>query len=218
MLPPTLNRRIVDAVVLAGLFPSILKMRALLRNQASVLDVGCGKRSPLRFVSFAGTKTGIDGYEPDIAESKRLQIHDRYIVADLTQLAIPAAYADAVVCFEVIEHFEKPDAQALLSSLDAVATKLIIVTTPNGFIAQEPADDNLFQKHLCGFSVAEMRAAGYEVRGMYGLRSLRGHLGRIEGKPWLFFWSLSKLSEAYVWRNPQHAFGLFCYKRLQPTS
>jgi hypothetical protein len=202
-----------DALTYATLFPAIEHVEKLLKPCDSLIDIGCGEASWLRFLSFRGTRLGVDGWEPAIRASQRAKIHDSYILSDIRSLALPAASADAVLCLDVIEHLPKNESREVVSMIDVLARRLVIIVTPNGFVEQIPVDGNEYQRHLCGWSVEELRAAGFTVYGMYGLKSARGPFGKIARSPRPLWWLISKLSEWYVWNRPERAFGLLAVKQ-----
>jgi SAM-dependent methyltransferase len=187
----------------------------LLRGSRSVLDVGCGASSPLRNVKFGGKRVGIDGFPDALAAAGARGIHDEYRLGDIRALPFPDKSFDAVVAFEVIEHLPKEDGRAFLSELERVADKLVVVTTPNGFVPQGDVDGNPYQRHLSGWTVGEMRSADYVVRGIHGLKGVRGEEARIVRRPKPAWWLLTKLSEPFVFHRPGLAFGLLCHKRLR---
>jgi len=77
---------------------------------------------------------------------------------------------DVVMACEILEHLEKEDGPRLLGVLEKVARRLVIGTTPNGFLEQDPEKapnepwaKNPYQKHLCGWSAPELIDLGYCV-------------------------------------------------------
>jgi hypothetical protein len=77
---------------------------------------------------------------------------------------------DVVLACELIEHLKKEDGHQLLYELEKVARRLVIGTTPNGYLVQdpelspdEPWAKNPYQKHLCGWTAPELIKLGYSV-------------------------------------------------------
>lgn len=77
---------------------------------------------------------------------------------------------DVVMACELIEHLDKEDGPKLLRRLEKVARRLVIGTTPNGFLEQDPAKTphepwakNPYQKHLSGWTAPELVELGYCV-------------------------------------------------------
>jgi len=77
-------------------------------------------------------------------ESKKKQIHNEYILADLRKLEFKPKSFDAILCLEVIEHLTKEEGHDLIKKMEKWARKKIIITTPNGY------DCNPFQTHKSG--------------------------------------------------------------------
>lgn len=75
---------------------------------------------------------------------------------------------DIVLACEVIEHLSREDGLVLLDRLEQVARKCIVITTPNGFDAQDPANfpnekwaKNPYQKHISGWLPEDFMSRGY---------------------------------------------------------
>ncbi len=201
-----------DLLTYLTLFPAVRYVEKILARCSSLVDAGCGEASWLRFVKFSGNTMGIDGWEPSIWFSRQRGIHASYVLADLREFDFSRIAPDAILCLDVIEHFEKPESAALLERLVRAARKVVVVVTPNGFVEQIPEDGNEFQRHFCGWAAEELRARGFAVFGILGLKGLRGPFGRIARKPVPFWWLVSKLSEPYVWRHPERAFSLLAIR------
>lgn len=189
-------------------------IRTWLRDCDSLIDVGCGSNSPLQYMSFAGEMIGIDGFFPAIASSKAKGIHNRYVHCNLQELTLPAKCADATIALEVLEHFSKETGLEFLKRLEHLAVKIVILSTPNGYVEQGIIDGNEYQRHLSGWTPSELQALGFNVYGILGLKGLRGPYAAINRKPYVFWALVSRLSEPFVWRYPELAFGLLCYKTI----
>src|SRR5688572_15904922 len=78
-----------------------------------VLDAGCGAAYGTRMLADAGAQrvTGIDR-AASVLESVRSECPDNVelVVGDLLELPFAEGSFDLVVCFEVIEHLEEPEA------------------------------------------------------------------------------------------------------------
>lgn len=199
----------------ARLLPSYLGLlHGALADCQSILEVGCGTRSPLRFFRGSAASVGLDLSPSALAASRSLSIHDAYVYGDALRLPVRPRCVDAVLALDVVEHFDKKDAACFLEGMEAAARKKVIVVTPNGFISQNEYDGNPLQAHLSGWSVGEFRERGYEVRGVSGWKPLRREksLPRIWPRP--FGLVLSDASQPFVVRRPERAFHLFCVKRV----
>ena len=98
---------------------------------------------------------------------------------------------DVVMAAELLEHLPKEDGPKLLAVCESVARKFVIITTPNGFLEQDPAlapnepwAKNPYQKHLCGWLPHELEALGYEV-------GLNGAPGAVDGHQ-IIAWKIPK--------------------------
>lgn len=181
----------------------------------TVLDVGCGSNSPLRKIKKTFWSEGIDIYRPAIVESKKNGMHDSYKVADarkLRKLYEPKSF-DAIVALDIIEHLKKEEGERLLSEMEEIAKKKIILLTPNGFYKHDSGNANPYQIHKSGWIGEELKKWGYKVYGLRGLKWLRGKYAEIKYKPWLFWGFLSFLSERIFYWFPSFSFELFAVKQ-----
>src|SRR3954447_5663016 len=115
---------------------------------ASVLDVGCGSNSPLgRFSRRPSYAVGVDLFEPALAASRAAGIHDDYEHADVLAIGerFDARSFDVAVAFDLIEHLDKTDGEALLRSMEQIARERVVLFTPNGFLPQDAYDHNELQ-------------------------------------------------------------------------
>lgn len=203
--------------------PSLLtlvgELQGALAGCETVLDVGCGKLSPMRFLR-GPRLVGLDGYAPDLEAARRNRTHNEYICGDVRALPklFPGRRFDACVALDVIEHLPKEEGWRMLESMEALATRRVIIFTPNGFVPQKSKDGDL-QEHLSGWTAAEMRPRGYQVLGLYGPKGLRGEYGQIKRRP-RAFWVMVSLAAHYLHTrsHPQKAAAIFCFKRLNQGS
>ncbi len=159
-----------------------------------LLDVGCGPHSPIdRFSARIPHVVGIDIFAPSL---------------------VPPNSFDEVVALDLIEHLTKDDGFQLIDAMERVARRKVIIFTPNGFLPQEPYDDNIYQRHISGWSAAEMQERGYRVYGIQGWKPLRGELAAIRNRP-KFFWNyVSLFSQLVTESRPEKAFQLLCIKDI----
>jgi len=183
----------------------------------SLLDVGCGANTPLSHLSVRPARlVGVDGYQPSIDNSRANHYHDDYVNSDL--LAIDQAFEpgsfDVVVAIDVIEHFTKEDGYRLLEKMENVASRRVVVFTPNGFQPQNEHSGNVLQRHLSGWSVEEMEQRGYRVIGVNGWKPLLGEFSLPRFKPRRLWTLISRLTQPLVRNHPEHAFAMLCVKDL----
>lgn len=213
-MPKTRSRS--DLPVLLNNYQMLCGIEDILKAYecSSLLDVGCGAASPLRFVNFDGLKVGIDSHEPAIEASRKAGIHDEYIRGRIEQIELPAKSFDAVIALELIEHLPKECGPNFLADLERIARRVVVISTPNGYVTQGAVEGNPFQEHLCGWTAEELRSQGYIVNGILGLKSLRGAEAKLTFKPAVIGAAISKISEPIVWRRPESAFGLLAHKAI----
>jgi len=102
---------------------------------AKILDVGCGNGVISRHLGRYGFNvTGIDVSEKAIEKAKSLNIYSnvKFMTKSAEQLVAEGIQYDAIICSEVLEHLNNPD--ALLDVLNKSLTNdgKLIITVPNG--------------------------------------------------------------------------------------
>jgi SAM-dependent methyltransferase len=186
----------------------------------SLLDVGCGEHSPVRFFSSEIRMTvGVDAHAPSIEASRAAGSHDEYVQADVTRINehfAPGSF-DCVVSLDVIEHLPKAEGERLLDAMERIARRKVVVFTPNGFLSQPPEPGNPHQEHLSGWTAGEMRRRGYEVTGIAGWRPLRGPYVKPRWRPHALWERVALLTERRYESRADEAFQILCVKRLDLT-
>jgi hypothetical protein len=202
-----------------SIFPNYIKeLEKLLKhgNFETLLDVGCGHDSPIRYVRGLDRliKTGIDGYQPSIDVSKSNSIHDFYIKSELIEYPKinPLKTFDVVLISDVIEHFEKDKALELIDAYEALATKMIILFTPNGFLPQGELMSNPWQVHRSGFKSDFFKDRGYNLIGVGGLKCLHGAVYTPKIRPKLLGEIVTDLSVPLTRLIPSSSFSLLAYR------
>ncbi|MDP7457655.1 MAG: class I SAM-dependent methyltransferase, partial [Candidatus Woesearchaeota archaeon] len=200
------------------------ELRKELQNCSSILDLGCGENSPLRFITKKGKRVGIDIFAPSIQKSKGKRIHDAYKVMNIEQVskAFKKNSFDAVIALDLVEHLNKKESLRAIENMEQIARKKVIIFTPNGFLPQKPYDNNPHQTHKFGWTVNELQNQGYKVLGMNGWKLLRkeydnsqGYFSTIRFFPKYAWLVIAEISQFFVKHKPQSAFQLFCTKNLK---
>jgi SAM-dependent methyltransferase len=193
-------------------------LRRALEGCGSVLDVGCGPASPLQKAGYRGLAIGLDLSAHELGRAKRAGFHAGLVRADVATLesVVRPASVDAVVALDLIEHLHRDRAFRLLDALERTARRKVVVITPNGFVPQPGTAENPFQEHLSGFSVADMRARGYRVRGILGPWFLFGPFGDVRLRPGVLWRRIADLTAPVVSPLPRVAFALLCTKEVAP--
>lgn len=124
---PSLEKQITDvfnqrAKDFPHTIPSDDERIAVLRNilepiaGRDILDVGCGKGRFAKTLTELGAHvTGIDPSATLLQEAKRSASNMHFIEGSATQLPVPAASFDAVICVEALEHV--PDTELALKEM-----------------------------------------------------------------------------------------------------
>ena len=72
---------------------------------------------------------------------------------------------DVVLASQVIEHLEKEDGLKLIDIMKELASKLVIVATPRGYMPVSAENNpNKYEKHLSGWNEADFRRLGFETQ------------------------------------------------------
>ena len=98
--------------------------------------------------------------------------------------------------------------------MESIASKKVIVFTPNGFQPQNEHSGNILQRHLSGWSVKEMEAKGYRVIGINGWKPLIGEFALPRFKPRRLWTVISRLTQPMIRNHPDHAYAILCIKDI----
>ena len=145
-----------------------LVLRALRRHASDavdVLDVGCGLGEMTAFLGIELPRarfTGIDFSAGAIESCRRRFPAHRWAVADVVNDELPAPF-DAVICSELLEHLDRPDAALVRIARSLKPGGTIVVTVPNGKVFETEKAVG----HVAHPTVAALRgwfeAAGLDV-------------------------------------------------------
>jgi len=186
----------------------------LLSGCRTILDIGCGRASPVRFVHNARL-LGVDAFEQDIGQARMLGTHDEFVVSDARNIRTRFRQKefDACVALDLIEHLTKEEGLGLIRDMEVLAKKRVVVFTPNGFLSQTSREEGDFQEHKSGWEASEMKGLGFHVLGLGGLKYLRTTEHRLRFRP-RPFWAVVSWLTQYLWcrSRPEHAAALLCWK------
>lgn len=197
---------------------TVYNLKRDLKDCKSVLDLGCGKDSPIQYCKSIEYTVGVEAFKPSLEASKSKKIHSEYINENILNVDFEENSFDAVIMIEVIEHLDKNDALNLIDKANKWARKKIIVTTPNGFLPQSEYDSNPLQNHLCGFSAIELKKLGFSAYGSAGPKILyNGQKNKRNEIVWIrkpaFFWTIiAGISRLFTYYLPNFAFELYGVK------
>jgi hypothetical protein len=189
-------------------------LAAALKDCDSVLDIGCGPSSQLGSLDRRLYSVGIDAFAPNIEKSRQANIHNEARVMealDIEKNFSPNSF-DCVMAIEIIEHLSKEDGLKLLSMMESIARKKVIIFTPNGFVPQNAYGGNTWQIHKSGWTPKEMKKLGYRVTGSRGWKALRGELCDIKLRPHFLWNIISDITQLVTEFFPDQAYQIFCVK------
>jgi SAM-dependent methyltransferase len=169
-------------------------------NLKTGLDIGCGENSmltPLRRFGFRST--GVDGSEMMLASARERNLHDEYILGDFLKLNLSRQF-DVVVMTHVLEHFTREEGLKLLDELETIASRLLYIETPHGFVEQGELDGNLFQRHRSGWHPRDFEARGYSTFG--SSPRIRRPIGQRQALPEFLLRFVERAMRWYYFRRP----------------
>jgi len=134
----------------------------------TVLDVGCGQGLYHSYKKYE--TTGIDIYEDDLAKAKELGNYTKLVCGDVRELPFDAKSFDAVTAFEIIEHLKKDEGIKLLDSIENIARKRVVVSTPWGNDLSPKDKWNPFMEHQSGWFPKEFTERGYKIYPVLRIR------------------------------------------------
>ncbi|MHB1679008.1 MAG: class I SAM-dependent methyltransferase [bacterium] len=195
---------------------TVYNLKRDLKDCKYVLDLGCGKDSPIQYCKSIEYSVGVEAFKPSLETSKSKKIHSKYINENILNVDFEENSFDAVIMIEVIEHLNKNDAINLVEKANKWAKKIVIITTPNGYLPQNEYDVHVLQNHLCGFNVKELKSLGFKVCGSAGLKILyseqknknNDEIVRIR-KPVVFWTIVASVSRLFTYYLPNYAFELY---------
>lgn len=162
LLPQVDGLTILDLGCGDGLYGALLRIcwgqtRACQRNPLIL--------SPVKLVGLDANKS--------LLKSKLIQtVYDRFLINTQPYLPFKDKEFETILCVEVIEHFTKPKAQILLTEMDRVASRQIILSIPKDplnkrylpYQGRSPSKKwPFFDRHRSSFSLTEFDKKGYRL-------------------------------------------------------
>jgi hypothetical protein len=161
---------------------------------------------------------GVDGFAQSVEKTAATGRYESVVRAELLDYLAtqqPGSF-DAVVALDVIEHFDRDGGNQLMKEMERVSAKVVVIATPNGYLHQE-ATDNPHQEHRSGWIVSDFRARDYAVKGLFGLKGLRGQGHEVRIPSSRVLTRLSWWTSGIPSRIPSLAAGLICRKSTLAT-
>jgi len=143
------------------------------RKGLKLLDVGCGRHSFMSEVIKAQRfdAVGLDIFESNVEQAKGNKVYQDVLVGDARQLPFKDKEFDMAVSIEVLEHLDREDGEKALAELERVSRETVLITTPVGESVHHDYYGNPYEEHKYTWSLEELRAKGFTVRGK-GIRKL----------------------------------------------
>ena len=186
----------------------------------SLLDVGCGRGGPIERINRKRKlfSVGADIFQPYLRHCQAAGVHNELVCCDVRLLPFRPHGFDIVLCSEVLEHLQRYEAEELVSEIELIARRQVIISTPVGACHQDEYDGNPHQAHRSTWLPRDFRGLGYTVRGT-GLRGMGGLIAQ-ETSPlpeWLRLaanavWMLASPFSYYF---PEIGGGMVCIKKLR---
>lgn len=132
----------------------------------SILDIGCGPGLSMKKIKarmLVKYTVGVDLFKPYLKICRSQNIHDKYLCIDVRKLPFKKKSFDVVVALQVLEHLPKKDAWKVLRTLEKIACKQVIVSTPIGEYFHPVLDGNKLQTHQSYFFPEELEKMGYKT-------------------------------------------------------
>lgn len=204
-------------------------MRILKKNigdPRTVLDLGCGDGTLMELLS-EGEKwkiAGVDLFAKNVKKASQRNIFTEVfrddIVKFVEQQRSKRKKYDVVFCSQVIEHIDRKKGEELLSLIESIAGKRVVIGTPRGFMEQPHGylGNNPHQVHKSGWSENDFRKRNYKVFGIgfYPFWSEDGLIRISNNKIMLFFYcAMSFLLSPIVYFIPHMAAGILCIKNIK---
>lgn len=193
---------------------------------ATILDVGCGPSSPISRINGKATYTeGVEAFQPYYEEAQRHNTHSKIVHGNFFDCNYADNSFEAVVLTEVIEHCDEDQAMKLIAQCERIASKKVIITTPNGLVPQSAIDGNELQEHLSGWLPSFFIDRGYKVRGLAGPKFMRREIDTqtmaqdisytMRFKPRKLFFVIAAMLQSITFYFPAFAFGQIAVLSLQ---
>ncbi len=182
----------------------------------TLLDVGCGENSVVKFLNKKLKTIGVDLFKKALSRSMQQKIHNGYKRIDVLDIDkyFKKKSFDCVLAIDVVEHLKKNRALLLIKKMEKLAKKIVIIRTTNGFVKQEAVDRNPFQLHLSGFKTKDLEKMDYKLLGMDGPKFLRVNEKGVYLRKNFITSVLANLLDPLIRSFPQMSFNILAYKIL----
>lgn len=152
-----LNNPVIDILVK---YPDVVR----------VLDVGAGYGSWGQVIRAGLNKNinlvAIEKYPESCERLRNTGMYSEVICDDALNLLdyFTEGSFDVVLASQVIEHFEKDDGFSLIRIMKSLASQLVIICTPRGYMhVSAEGNPNIYERHLSGWIEDDFRGLDFET-------------------------------------------------------
>lgn len=183
----------------------------------TILELGCGRYSPILQIRMGDFCHAIDIWEPYIELHNKNNDYDLCAQADILEYNFPEKQYDAVVIFDVMEHLDRKKVRDfdLFAKMEKAAKKKVIIFTPNGFVENDEVDDDPFQRHISAWEPEDYQRRGYTVKGATGIRWILGKASLPKWHPYSFWSIIAMISQPYIYNHPKWAWHSYAVKNVR---
>lgn len=198
--------------------------RRSIGNPKTILDLGCGDGTFMKTLT-KGKKckiVGVDIFKDVVNRARSLGIYDSVVQGDVVEesrkMVQQKKRFDTIFCCQLIEHMSQKEGDKLLSILDHLATKRIVIATPRGLVeAEDLSGHNPHRHHISGWNIEAFSKRGYRVHGLgfkYGLP--KSGISKINNKIIAYaFMIRTFLMQPFVYLFPSLGAGILAIKKIE---
>lgn len=139
---------------------------ALINKAATVLDLGVGNGVNgaiiFNYMRYEGVKIhGVEAFASYL--NPMWDCYNHVTITEIELFLQDCGQYDVVIMTDVIEHFDKLAAIAILSRLKEICNKAVMVSTPGLWIEQGEYRGNKYETHRSKWTADDFRALGYGI-------------------------------------------------------
>lgn len=163
---------------------ALYKVRPLLVEP--ILDLGCGTGDTFWYLNLNQDIVGVDCFPEYLNKARKRKIYSKLVCCDALKFLeqVKKGEYKTIVAFDLIEHLHKNKAEKLLALAETLA-ETVIISTPYGYVKQEPYDENPHQKHVSHYFPEWFTSRGYTTLCFWTLTKRKLSEGKIAVKEFL---------------------------------
>lgn len=133
----------------------------------SILDLGCGQGNSTKVIKARHPHikyaVGVELFDEYLEAARNENIFNELIKKDVREIDFPDQSYDVVIASQVIEHLEQEEAWKLMSKMEKIARKQVIVSTPIGECYHPDVDGNELQLHKSFYFPGDLEQKGFKT-------------------------------------------------------